>query len=137
MTATTQQPSGTPALPGEILFGEGDIEINAAACGRAEMEIVNTGDRPVQVGSHVHLPQANPALSVDRVAAHGLRFDDPRWWQPTPSTEPMWSQPSTPRARCGCGSAFRSAEPVNDKASGQARCAPTSTANRCCGTGSR
>ena len=36
-----------------------------------------TGDRPVQVGSHVHLPQANAALSFDRKAAHGLRFDIP------------------------------------------------------------
>ena len=41
------------------------------------MEIVNTGDRPVQVGSHVHLPQANAALSFDRAAAHGHRLDIP------------------------------------------------------------
>ncbi|OBI24661.1 urease subunit beta [Mycobacterium sp. E1386] len=63
-------------IPGEILFGSGDIEINADA-ERIEMQIINTGDRPVQVGSHVHLPQANSALSFDRAAAHGCRLDIP------------------------------------------------------------
>ena len=63
-------------IPGEILFGAGDIELNAGAQ-RLELEIVNTGDRPVQVGSHVHLPQANSTLSFDRAAAHGYRFDIP------------------------------------------------------------
>ncbi len=62
--------------PGEIAFGEGDIEINAGAQ-RIEMDIVNTGDRPVQVGSHVHLPQSNAALHFDRAAAHGHRLDIP------------------------------------------------------------
>ncbi|MDY6871102.1 MAG: urease subunit beta [Actinomycetota bacterium] len=63
-------------VPGEILLGEGDIEINAGAQ-RLEMEIVNTGDRPVQVGSHVHLPQANAALDFDRTAARGHRLNVP------------------------------------------------------------
>jgi urease subunit beta len=63
-------------IPGEILYGSGDIEINAGAQ-RVEMQIVNTGDRPVQVGSHVHLPQANAALSLDRAAARGHRLDIP------------------------------------------------------------
>jgi urease subunit beta len=63
-------------IPGEILYGSGDIEINADAP-RIEMQIMNTGDRPVQVGSHVHLPQANAALSFDRAAARGLRLDIP------------------------------------------------------------
>ena len=63
-------------IPGEILYGTGDIEINADTP-RLEMQIVNTGDRPVQVGSHVHLPQANAALSFDRAAAHGYRLDVP------------------------------------------------------------
>jgi urease subunit beta len=63
-------------IPGEILFGQGNIEINAGAP-RLDLEIVNTGDRPVQVGSHVHVPQANRALSFDRQAAHGFRFDIP------------------------------------------------------------
>ncbi|MFN8225399.1 MAG: urease subunit beta [Mycobacterium sp.] len=62
--------------PGEILYGEGDVELNVGA-ERIEVEIVNTGDRPVQVGSHVHLPQANRALSFDREAARGYRFDIP------------------------------------------------------------
>ncbi|UVO11333.1 urease subunit beta [Mycobacterium sp. SVM_VP21] len=63
-------------IPGEILFGPGEIEINPGA-ERLEVQIVNTGDRPVQVGSHVHLPQANTALSFDRAAAHGRRLDIP------------------------------------------------------------
>ncbi|KUI43676.1 urease subunit beta [Mycobacterium sp. IS-1590] len=63
-------------VPGEILYGDGDIEINAGL-ERLAMEIVNTGDRPVQVGSHVHLSQANAALSFDRAAAHGHRLDIP------------------------------------------------------------
>ncbi|WAC94044.1 urease subunit beta [Mycobacterium sp. Aquia_213] len=63
-------------IPGEILYGAGDIEINAGAQ-RIEIQILNTGDRPVQVGSHVHLPQANSALSFDRAAAHGFRLDIP------------------------------------------------------------
>lgn len=63
-------------IPGEVLYGHGDIEINAGA-ERIAMNVVNGGDRPVQVGSHVHLPQANTALSFDRDAAHGYRLDIP------------------------------------------------------------
>jgi len=63
-------------IPGEILYGDGDIAINDGA-ERLEMAIVNTGDRPVQVGSHVHLPQSNAALQFDRDAAHGFRLDIP------------------------------------------------------------
>ena len=63
-------------IPGEIVFGDGDIILNEGAQ-RIELDVVNTGDRPVQVGSHVHLPQANAALSFDREAAHGHRFDIP------------------------------------------------------------
>jgi urease subunit beta len=62
--------------PGEIVYAHGDIEINEGAQ-RVEMDIVNTGDRPVQIGSHVHLPQSNSALQFDRVAAHGHRLDIP------------------------------------------------------------
>jgi urease subunit beta len=62
--------------PGEIVFGEGDIEINAGAK-RLTLDVVNSGDRPVQVGSHVHLPQANSALQFDREAGHGHRLDIP------------------------------------------------------------
>ncbi|HKP40880.1 urease subunit beta [Mycobacterium sp.] len=62
--------------PGQIIHGDGDIAINAGAP-RLTLEIVNTGDRPVQVGSHVHLPQANSALDFDRSAAYGHRLDIP------------------------------------------------------------
>lgn len=64
-------------IPGEIFYGSGDIEMNAAALSRLQMRIINAGDRPVQVGSHVHLPQANRALSFDRATAHGYRLDIP------------------------------------------------------------
>lgn len=63
-------------IPGEIFYGTGDIQLNPGAQ-RLELQILNTGDRPVQVGSHVHLPQANAALSFDRRLAHGYRFDIP------------------------------------------------------------
>jgi len=63
-------------VPGEIRYGDGDIAINAGAP-RITLDVVNTGDRPVQVGSHVHVPQANAALEFDRAAAHGHRFDIP------------------------------------------------------------
>ena len=63
-------------IPGEVIFGDGDIEINAGAA-RLTLDVVNSGDRPVQVGSHVHLPQANAALQFDRDAAHGHRLDIP------------------------------------------------------------
>ncbi len=62
--------------PGEIVYGEGDIEINENAP-RIELDVVNSGDRPVQVGSHVHFPQANAALDFDRAAAYGHRLDIP------------------------------------------------------------
>lgn len=63
-------------IPGEYLFGDGDIDLNAGAP-QLSLQVVNTGDRPVQVGSHVHLPQANSALDFDRAAAHGHRLDIP------------------------------------------------------------
>lgn len=65
-------------IPGEIFYGSGDIEMNAAALSRLQMRIINAGDRPVQVGSHVHLPQANRALSFDRATAHGYRLTSRR-----------------------------------------------------------
>ena len=61
-------------IPGEILPREGGIEINEGA-ERTVVQVVNTGDRPVQVGSHYHFAQANPALSFDREAAFGKRLD--------------------------------------------------------------
>ena len=65
--------------PGAIRIAPGAIELNAdrTADERIELEIVNTGDRPVQIGSHLHLPDANTALEFDRAAAHGFRLDIP------------------------------------------------------------
>jgi len=63
-------------IPGEIEFGDGDIELNTGATALT-LSVVNTGDRPVQVGSHVHLSQANSALDFDRTAARGYRLDIP------------------------------------------------------------
>ena len=65
-----------PVTPGEIVPAEGTITLNDGA-ERTTVTVTNTGDRPVQVGSHYHFAQANPALSFDRAAAHGLRLDIP------------------------------------------------------------
>ena len=63
-------------IPGEIVAGEGPVVING---GRPTIELLvrNTGDRPVQVGSHYHLAEVNPALELDRAAARGHRLDVP------------------------------------------------------------
>ena len=61
-------------VPGEVLPVEGTIETLPGAP-RVELEVTNTGDRPVQVGSHFHFAQANRALEFDRRAAHGHRLD--------------------------------------------------------------
>ncbi len=61
-------------IPGEIFVAEGSIELNAGADSQRLM-VANTGDRPVQVGSHFHFAEANPALDFDRAAAHGWRLD--------------------------------------------------------------
>jgi urease subunit beta len=63
-------------IPGEIFPKAGDIELNA---GReaVELPVANTGDRPIQVGSHYHFFETNPALEFDRDAALGCRLDIP------------------------------------------------------------
>ena len=61
-------------IPGEIIPGEGDITLNAGQNAR-EITVANTGDRPIQVGSHYHFFETNPALSFDRAAARGMRLD--------------------------------------------------------------
>ncbi len=63
-------------IPGELLTDEGDLEINP---GRPTLVVVveNTGDRPIQVGSHYHFAETNAALSFDRVAARGMRLNIP------------------------------------------------------------
>lgn len=63
-------------IPGSILFGEGDIVINAGR-DTVELEVTNTGDRAVQVGSHFHFFEANRALRFDRALAFGRRLDIP------------------------------------------------------------
>jgi urease subunit beta len=61
-------------IPGEMQTADGDIELNA---GRPTIEIVvaNTGDRPIQVGSHYHFFETNDALSFERDKARGFRLD--------------------------------------------------------------
>jgi urease subunit beta len=61
-------------IPGEILAADGEIELNA---GRPTitLKVANTGDRPIQVGSHYHFFETNPALRFDRDNARGMRLD--------------------------------------------------------------
>ena len=63
-------------IPGEIDTAPGELELNA---GRPTitLEVANTGDRPIQVGSHYHFAETNPALRFDRAAARGMRLDIP------------------------------------------------------------
>jgi len=63
-------------IPGEILTEPGDIELNVGLP-RSELTVANTGDRPIQVGSHYHFAETNPALSFDRGVAKGQRLDIP------------------------------------------------------------
>ena len=63
-------------IPGEVRFAEGDVELNALR-DRVTVRVENTGDRPIQVGSHVHFAQTNPALAFDRGQARGFRLDVP------------------------------------------------------------
>ena len=61
-------------IPGEIFPAPGDITLNAGAA-QITLMVANTGDRPVQVGSHYHLAEVNPGLAFDRTSAHGMRLD--------------------------------------------------------------
>jgi urease beta subunit len=63
-------------IPGEVITAEGEIELNAGA-ETLTLEVANTGDRPVQVGSHYHFHETNPALRFDREAARGWRLNIP------------------------------------------------------------
>ena len=60
--------------PGEIVTAEGDITFNEGAT-VVTLKVANTGDRPVQVGSHYHFAETNAALRFDREAARGMRLD--------------------------------------------------------------
>ena len=61
-------------IPGEIIPKSGDIELNAGVS-QIVLEVANTGDRPIQVGSHYHFFEANAGLSFDRERARGMRLD--------------------------------------------------------------
>jgi len=69
-------PPVPPTIPGELIPEPGELELNA---GRpvTTLAVANTGDRPVQVGSHFHFFEVNSALRFDRDAARGLRLDIP------------------------------------------------------------
>ena len=61
-------------IPGEILTARGDITLNAGAS-TVTLRVANSGDRPIQVGSHYHFHETNPALKFDRDAARCMRLD--------------------------------------------------------------
>jgi urease subunit beta len=65
---------GAQVIPGEVIPADGEIELNAGAP-VTTLRVANTGDRPIQVGSHYHFAETNPALRFDRAAARGLRLD--------------------------------------------------------------
>jgi urease subunit beta len=61
-------------IPGEIIAAAGDIQLNAGAQ-TVSLRVANTGDRPIQVGSHYHFYETNEGLSFDRDKARGMRLD--------------------------------------------------------------
>lgn len=61
-------------IPGEVIVADGDIELNSGSTS-VRIEVTNSGDRPIQVGSHYHFFETNPALLFDRAAARGMRLD--------------------------------------------------------------
>jgi len=79
-TPSAATPSDTAAsaaadvVPGEVIPADGIIHTRVGAP-RVELYVLNTGDRPIQVGSHFHLAQANAGLDFDRAAAYGFRLD--------------------------------------------------------------
>jgi urease subunit beta len=71
--------SGSPndqLIPGEIIAAPGDIELNAGR-DTVTVNVANTGDRPIQVGSHYHFFETNPALQFDREVSRGFRLNIP------------------------------------------------------------
>ena len=67
----------TASGPGAIRVAPGELELNAdrGPDERGELTFINTADRPIQIGSHIHLPDVNPGLEFDRAAAQGFRLD--------------------------------------------------------------
>lgn len=77
---TLHHPIGTGGtVPGEVRAAPGTLTLNGdrPEVERITLVIVNTGDRPIQIGSHLHLPDSNAALEFDRAAGHGFRLDIP------------------------------------------------------------
>ena len=72
----SDKPASVEMIPGEILAGEGEHELNAGQLVTV-LKVANSGDRPVQVGSHYHFAEANNGLVFDRAAANGQRLDIP------------------------------------------------------------
>ena len=65
-----------PVIPGQMMVQEGEIEINVGRV-LCKVTVANTGDRPVQIGSHYHFAETNAALMFDREAARGFRLNIP------------------------------------------------------------
>jgi urease subunit beta len=63
-------------IPGEIITASGEIELNAGS-GQVRVSVANTGDRPIQIGSHYHFYEVNEALRFDREPTKGMRLDIP------------------------------------------------------------
>jgi len=61
-------------IPGEMLIEDGEIELNVGRA-TASVKVANTGDRPIQVGSHFHFYETNPALEFDRAVSYGMRLN--------------------------------------------------------------
>ena len=68
--------NGSTIIPGELLPAEGDIELNAGRS-TVTLMVANSGDRPIQVGSHFHFYEVNDALQFDRDQTRGMRLDIP------------------------------------------------------------
>jgi len=66
----------TPMIPGQMLVADGDIEMNVGRT-TCKVTVANTGDRPVQIGSHYHFAETNAALRFNRQAARGFRLNIP------------------------------------------------------------
>lgn len=76
MTGRPESPAPPRLVPGAVLTGTEPVELNPGRP-RVAVTVVNTGDRPIQVGSHYHFAVANPALEFDRDTAWGHRLDIP------------------------------------------------------------
>ncbi len=74
MSKSAPHDATSAMIPGEILTAPGEIELNAGLP-RVTVTVANTGDRPIQVGSHYHFAETNAALAFDRAIARGMRLD--------------------------------------------------------------